>query len=211
MKKFFVLLVISFFSFFTNCEKIETIEETVDPQPKLVREFLNSQDFKNNECLFENYGQIGVGTVELLEIPIDSAYNIMIPIKREDTLKAYIQVIKLPKGELPDGGTYLMNFIDMTRFDNPTLTGYVRMLGVNYGYFEHSTFRVENNIIVTSNYNPTPAHYLDEQTKGIRDFLACYRATRSSMDNDDVLYFLCDVVGSVCAASAAAYCIFMQQ
>ena len=191
-------------------------EETIDPQPKLVRDFLNSQDFKNNECLFENYGTMGIGSVELLDIPIDSAYNIIIPILKiseKDTIKtAYLQVIKLPEGELPDKGVYFMNLIDLTRgFDYSTLTGNVIMLGINYDAFEHSVLTIKDNKIVSSEFPPIPEKYQEQSAKNIRSFLACYRATRNSMDNDDVLYFLCDVMGNICAASAAAYCIFMQE
>jgi len=114
MKKFIVILIVSFLAFFiTNCEKNETESEPEFPvyQPKEVQEFLNSEDFKKNECLFENYGQIGIGKVQRLQISGDSAYQLIIPTVLKNDTTAYLQVIKLPEGNLPESGVYFMNLI----------------------------------------------------------------------------------------------------
>jgi hypothetical protein len=213
MKKFIVILIVFFLAFFiTNCEKNETESKPESPvyQPKEVQEFLNSEDFKKNECLFENYGQIGIGKVERFQILGDSAYQLIIPTVLNSDTTAYLQVIKLPEGNLPESAVYFMNLIDLTRgFDNSKLTGNVVMLGINYDAFQHCELTVKKNIIVFSEFFPLPDKYLEEMATKckFRDFLSCYRHTREAMDADDTFYFLCDIVGSACAVSAAAYCI----
>jgi len=206
-----------------HCEKNEpTVPTHPRTQPKQVREFLGSRDFINHEFFFTDYGYIGFGEVEWTVTNGDSTFQLFIPliqISGEDTIvKAKIQVMKLPKGELPNGEVYFMNLLDLTAFDNCTLCGHVKMIGVNYGDFEHAEFKVLDNIIVSSQFYTTPQQYLEAQveqsTKGrLKDFLACYRATRQAMDQDDVLFFVCDVtdmVMPVCSMSAAAYCIYSQ-
>ncbi|MCX6749880.1 MAG: hypothetical protein NTZ83_00310 [Candidatus Pacearchaeota archaeon] len=219
MKKIIVILIVFFSAFFSKCEKNET-ESEPEPsayQPKEVQEFLNSEDFKKNECFFANYGQMGIGEVEWLQIYGDSAYQLIIPLLDnldKKTITAYLQVSKVPEGELPNDEVYFMNLIDLKDgFDNLTLTGDVVMLGINYDAFQHSELTVENNIIVSSEYPPFPKEYLEEiaAKNKLRDFLSCYRHTRQAMDNDDTLFFVCDVTGwvmPVCSMSAAAYCIF---
>jgi hypothetical protein len=215
MKKFYVILIMVFL--ITNgCEKNE-----LNPQPKEVQEFLNSGDFKKYECFFADYGNIGNGEVGWLQISGDSACQLMIPLldtSNKETITAYLQVIKVPEGELPNCEVYFMNLIDLKDgFDNSTLTGDVAMFGINYGAFQHSELTVEKNIIVSSEFHPTPQQYLEVEqlTKGrFRDFLACYRQTRQAMDNDDVLYFVCsvtDIVMPVCSMASAAYCIHESQ
>src|SRR4030042_5286176 len=132
MKKITIFLTMVFLIAINSCEETEF----VDPQPKEVQEFLNSEDFKKYEYFFADYGQIDIGKVEWLQIYGDSAYQLMIPLLDnldKKTITAYLQVNKVPEGELPDGGVYFMNLIDLKEFDNSTLTGDVVMLGINYG------------------------------------------------------------------------------
>jgi hypothetical protein len=224
MKKFIVILTVFFLAFFlNNCEENESLEqEPLVYQPKEVQKFLDSEDFKKNECLFENYGQIGIGKFERFQILGDSAYQLMIPILdwfNKGIITAYLQVIELPEGELPDKGVYFMNLIDLTRgFDTGALTGNVAMFGVNYKVgindeaFKHCELTIKKNIIVSSEYFSLPEEYMQEMTAKckLRDFLSCYRHTRQAFNDDDVLFFVCDVADMVmpaCSMAAAAYCI----
>jgi hypothetical protein len=215
MKKLSIFLTMVFLIAINSCEETEF----VDPQSKEVRDFLNSEDFKKNECFFANYGQMGIGEVEWLQIYGDSAYQLMIPLLDnldKKNITAYLQVSKVPEGDLPNDEVYFMNLIDLKEgFDNSTITGDVVMLGINYNAFQHSELTVKNNIIVSSEYPPFPKEYQEGiSTKfKMRDFLSCYRHTRQAMDNDDVLYFVCnvtDIVMPICSMASAAYCIHEQ-
>lgn len=209
--------------FLNDCEE-ESLEPELEDlelayQPKEIQEFLDSEDFKKNEFFFAGYGRIAIGKVGKFKIFGDSACQLMIPLLKyfnKDTT-AYLQVIKLPENELPDRGVYFMNLLCLLEgFDNSTVTGKVSMLGVNYKTtskgepFEHCRLEVRNNRIIFSEYFPLPEEYLQQVASKFkfRDFLSCYRTTREYMNSDDLVYFLCDIVGGACAVTASAYCIY---
>ena len=206
MKKVFFISIWFFIITINSCEK----SETTDPQPKLVRDFLTSNEFKENECLFAAYGKIGIGKVEKLNQHNDSALQLMIPIQMKETLVAYVQVIKLPKDNLPDNQIYFMNLIDLTSFDSNTLTGTAKMISLNYDFFQHSELIVENNKITSIKSFPLPEKFQNEFSKGkLKDFFACYRQIREWQETFDILYFVCDWAVVSCAAAATSYCIWV--
>jgi hypothetical protein len=205
MKKIFIVLTMFFIIVINGCEKLEL----TNPQSKKVQDFLNSKEFKNNECTIASYGKIGIGKVESLNQLNKSAEQLLIPILKNDVLVAYLQVIELPKDNLPDGEIYFMNLVDFKNFDNNVLTGTVTMLGLNYGRVKHSEFVVKNNKISIFNSFPAPKEYQDRFSKGfLKDFLACYRQQREWQDSIDIIYFTCELAKQSCVLAASAWCIW---
>lgn len=210
MKKFFVILVVSLFSFFTNCEKTEMIDETVDSQPKEIREFLNSPDFAKYQGKISEIGRYGVGEVFLYE---DGSIQMALPLYNKfDSLVAKLQVIKMYKGILPDDADeYFINVIYLSKFDESSLSGIITMSGMNFDNFVHTEYYVLDNVIQEDIHYPVPAKFQDISAKNfLPEFFSCYRRTMGYYHNNDTWNWVCGVTGAVCAWSASGLCLIQE-
>jgi len=205
MRKLFTICLL--FVAFIGCEQKN--ENLIIPQPKLVQDFLNSSDYLKNECYFSNYGSLGIGR----DLPLKVGGNqLIIPFYKGTMVHAYLEVIKVKKGTLPDSNQeYFMNLINLSKFDNNSLTGIVTMQAINYNNFEHTALNVINNKIKEVSCKDLPKEYQDRYSKGtLADFLDCYRHVKDYMlKSDDLANFVCDFIGSVCATSYSFTCIYM--
>lgn len=208
MKKLSIFLTMVFLITINGCEKTEL--DPPDPQPKEIREFLNSPDWIKYECSVSQYGMYSTGTIQKDEN--DETMQMFLPYyiyTESDTVKvAELQIVKMEPGLLPDGDTYFINLIDFTRFDLESKTGNVSMYGVNFQNFLHDEYLVIDNIIQTNDFYPMPDKYFEEQTKGI-NFFRCYRIIRNHYDSIDALKFLCDFDGMACWMAASGSCLYL--
>ncbi len=208
MKKLSIFLTMFFLIAINSCEKNEL--NPPDPQPREIREFLNSPDWTKYECSVSRYGMYSTGTIQKNEN--DETVQMFLPYyiyTESDTVKvAELQIVKMEPGLLPDGDIYFINLIDFTRFDLQSKTGNVSMYGVNFENFLHDEYLVIDNIIQTNDFYPMPDKYLEQQVKGI-NFFACYRAIRNHYDSIDVLKFLCDFDGMACWMAASGSCLYL--
>jgi hypothetical protein len=205
---FFVLLILLSLSF-NDCEKEV---EPPDLQYKLVQSFLDSKEFCKNESLFNSYGTIGRGTIENVFVDSSQVQYLMVPIVKLNRVVAYIQALMLPEDCLPNKEIWAMNFVDLSKFDNSSLTGSVKMYDLNLDGFLHSEMKVKSNKITSWEcFDPPKYIYLkyDLGSKGkVEEFFACYRAVRDYQNSIDILYFICDWAPLSCAMSATAYCLY---
>jgi hypothetical protein len=204
------VFIIFVFITILSCEKTELS----DFHNSYLQEFLNSKEFCKNESLFTSYGSIErKGTqIECMQDGKNMVQYLMIPIIKHDKTNAYIQAIKLREANLPNDEIWAMNLIDVTNFNNQTLTGTVSMLDVNLDGFKHSEIKVINNIISKWECFDLPLKLeikYNINSKGyIKDFFKCYRRTREELLKNDVMYFVCSIASTECAIGITASCIY---
>jgi len=221
MKKRTILLTMVFLIAINSCEKTEFM----DPQPKEVREFLNSEDFKKNECFFANYGQIGIGTVETLQVNEKTALHLLIPLLDGEMLVGYIQVLPVETEFLPNKDKYAINLIVFLKgFNTETITGEINMYDFNYDRFMHAKAKVMNKRILSWDSFSLPSDVsskyeslrvssssknmvsCDANGNGNIGFFECYRCVKAAIRENGFSQAVCDipVAGWVSCSSATA-------
>jgi hypothetical protein len=221
MKKFIVILIVSFLAFFLpNCEKNEK-----DLIPKEVQEFLDSKEFEKNKNFLISYGEIlpeNIRVINLLEGEQVIGYYLLVSITQNQVTVAYIQVLPSEKvGALPNGDRYAMNLMSLScDWDKNTLTGSVMMYDLNFDQFWHATADIINNQVMRVIFNPLPQQteqkyqeFLSQKKSGggcgsSGGFFQCYRCAKEQIANDNMFQFVCDMPGisNYCWAGASIFC-----
>jgi hypothetical protein len=219
MKKFYVILIVSFLALFLpNCKKNE--ESLI---PKEVQEFLDSKEFEKNKTFLVSYGEIypeNIRVINLLEGEQVIGYYLMVSITQNQDTVAYIQVLPSEKiNILPNGDMYAMNLMVLSDWDKKTLTGSVMMYDLNFDQFWHVTADIINNQVARVIFNPIPQQteqkyqeFLSEKKGEVcgasGGFFSCYKCVKAQIASDEMMDFVCDIPGisAYCWAGGAIFC-----
>ncbi|MBE2231068.1 MAG: hypothetical protein IAE96_10520 [Chitinophagaceae bacterium] len=226
--------------FFFLC--LSGISRAQPDEQSLIREFLASADF-NRFRISSPFGRAGdpdplhqyvkmtstienevQGWVPVVHIGLTGLVN------GRKKLVGEIQAVKVKESytKLPQNGTYLLLYRDLTRYDLTTDNGEVRVYDLNYDSYLVGDALVKNGKVVTDHTYPMPpevagkyqlvsrAHPCDANQNGNITFGECWRCFFNACKSDPECELLCKLInkrnmhctlsiGISCAIIAAVY------
>ncbi len=198
--------------------------------------FLESKTFLSHKDDIAKYGTISYGEIKSAVISIENEKItvLSIPVKDGNKTIGTLEVVDLKNTSyLPNGDTYALNYINLTKFNSKTLTGQIQMVDLNFDNFIHSSITVEKNKIKSwkcaglseklskkynkySNPNKKNAlaerHLCDGNSNGDVSFSECYKCVAAAIDADGFSSWVCDypVAGWLsCWGSTTATCLYI--
>lgn len=219
---------------FVACTNNENqIEKNLDP---LASKFLKSTTFLSHKNDIAKYGTISYGEIKsaVISIENENITVLSIPIKDGNITVGTVEAVDLKNtSHLPNGDTYALNYINLTKFNSKTLTGQIEMVDLNFDNFVHSNINIEKNTIKSwkcsglseklskkySKYsNPNKKntlakrHLCDANNNGDVSFSECYKCVADAIDADGFSSWVCDfpVAGWLsCWGSTTATCVYI--
>lgn len=181
--KMFVLVLV-----LTACNKM-TIDVNED---FLIKEFLESEDFKNN-CFLSNYiVDLEKSTIQYVN-DVKKRPVISIFFSNNGQIIGSVEAIKniSDKIKLPNENKYFMFYHDYKQFDFNTLTGSISLYDLNYDNHFFAYGEIRAGELDVSFYNPIPSEIIQKYDDVISFNRASFKSIKS-IKNENVQVNPCD-------------------
>ncbi|MFT3933945.1 MAG: hypothetical protein QM726_10045 [Chitinophagaceae bacterium] len=119
----------------------------------VIQNLTASETFKRHASFVQSIGNIAYNEISYSTIKTgnaDSTLLFIVPVYNEGKLVGNVEMVDLKNTSLlPNKDTYGINYVNLSKFDMKTKTGYVEMIDLNYDNFLHSKITVSNNRILS--------------------------------------------------------------
>lgn len=157
MKKIHILcsslVILILMTIYGSCRKQE-VGKKLSEKNLVIENFLKSNTFLRHKSFINSFGKLNQMQI-YKDSPSDTDMSskeyfvFNLSVQKNNKLIGVLQVAEINNNLtiLPNDDKYALNYIDLSKYDAASNTGFVKMYDLNYDNIQHTSLYVRNNVI----------------------------------------------------------------